>query len=87
MVAAAAWENSIALIVGALIGWVASMVVKGSGSGVFADILYGIAGALLAGWILGLLGLSAGGILGGLITSVIGAIVVILVIRVVRRAV
>jgi len=76
----------IALVIGAVVGWLASLIVKGSGSGLFADILFGIGGAILAGWVLPLLGVSLGGAIGGLIASVLGAVVLILIVRAVRRA-
>ena len=44
------------LIVGAIAGWLAGMVVKGGGFGLIGDIIVGIVGGLIAGWLLPLLG-------------------------------
>jgi uncharacterized membrane protein YeaQ/YmgE (transglycosylase-associated protein family) len=73
------------LIVGGIAGWLAGQVMKGSGYGLLGDIVIGIIGGLIGGWLFGLLGIGAGGLIGSLITSVIGAIVLIYVIRLFRR--
>ena len=44
------------LIVGAIAGWLAGMVVKGGGFGLIGDIIVGIIGAVIAGWLLPLIG-------------------------------
>ena len=41
------------LIVGAVVGWVASMVVKGKGSGLIGNMVIGVVGALIGGWLAG----------------------------------
>lgn len=77
----------ITIVIGAVVGWVASMIVKGGGSGLLGDILFGIGGSILAGWVLPLLGVSFGGsMLGGFIAAVIGAVVLILLVRFLRRS-
>ncbi|MGZ7080326.1 MAG: GlsB/YeaQ/YmgE family stress response membrane protein [Thermoanaerobaculia bacterium] len=43
-------------------------------------------GALLGGWLFGILGISAGGLVGALITALVGAIVLIFLLRLIRRA-
>ena len=52
------------IVVGAVVGWLASLIVKGSGSGFWTDVLIGIGGSILAGWVLPLLGLQLGGAVG-----------------------
>ena len=47
------------LIVGAIAGWLAGMVVKGGGFGLIGDIIVGIIGAVIAGWLLPQLGMGA----------------------------
>ncbi|WP_417724350.1 GlsB/YeaQ/YmgE family stress response membrane protein [Salipiger sp.] len=74
----------IVVVVGAVIGWVASLIVKGTGSGLLADVLYGVGGAFLAGYLLPLLGLPLGTI-GSIIAAVVGAILLILIVRLVRK--
>ena len=48
------------LIVGAIAGWLAGMVVKGGGFGLIGDIIVGIVGAVIAGWLLPQLGIVIG---------------------------
>lgn len=76
------------LIVGAIAGWLAGVVVKGGGFGLIGDIIVGIVGGLLAGWLSAhVLNISVGsGIIGQIITSAIGAIILLLIIRLVKRA-
>ena len=75
------------VIVGAVAGWLAGMVVKGGGFGLVGDIVLGIIGAVVAGWLFPYLGLSlGGGILGVIIAAAIGAVIVLLIVRFVRRA-
>ena len=49
------------LIVGAIAGWLAGMVVKGGGFGLIGDIIVGIVGGLIAGWLLPRIGIVIGG--------------------------
>jgi uncharacterized membrane protein YeaQ/YmgE (transglycosylase-associated protein family) len=75
------------LIVGAIAGWLAGMVVKGGGFGLIGDIVVGIVGALIAGWLLPQLGIViGGGIVGAVIDAFIGAVILLIVLRLIKRA-
>jgi uncharacterized membrane protein YeaQ/YmgE (transglycosylase-associated protein family) len=74
------------LLVGLIAGWLAGTLVKGSGFGVLGDIIVGIIGALLGGFLFGVLGISAGGTLGTIIMATVGAVVLIFILRLIRRA-
>ncbi|WP_211460499.1 GlsB/YeaQ/YmgE family stress response membrane protein [Collimonas silvisoli] len=75
------------LIVGAIAGWLAGVVVKGGGFGVLVDIIVGIAGAFIGGWLAGVVGIHVGsGIIGSIITATVGAIILLFVLRLVKRA-
>ena len=75
------------LIIGAVAGWLAGLIVQGFGFGLIGNIVVGIVGALIAGWLLPRVGLAfGGGILAAIIHAVIGAVILLLIIRVVRRA-
>ena len=74
------------LLIGLIAGWLAGVVMKGSGFGVLGDNLVGIIGAVVGGWLFSALGLSAYGTGGALIVSFIGAVVLLGLIRVVKRA-
>lgn len=75
------------LIVGLVAGVLASMVV-GGGYGILGDIVVGIIGAFVGGWLFRQLGWHApfGGLVGTIFVALIGAIVLLLVLRLIRRA-
>ena len=63
------------LIVGAVAGWLAGMVVKGGSYGLIGNIVVGIVGGLIAGWLLPRVGVAiGGGVIGAIINAFIGAI-------------
>jgi uncharacterized membrane protein YeaQ/YmgE (transglycosylase-associated protein family) len=75
------------IIVGAVAGWLAGLVVRGFGFGLVGNIIVGILGAILGGWLLGMAGFSFGaGILGSIVTAFIGAVVLLLIVRLIKRA-
>jgi len=75
------------IIVGAVAGWLAGLVVRGFGVGLFGNIVVGILGAVLGGWLFGAIGFSFfPGILNAILTAFIGAVILLLIIRVVKRA-
>jgi uncharacterized membrane protein YeaQ/YmgE (transglycosylase-associated protein family) len=73
------------LIVGIVAGWLAGFLVSGGGFGLIGDLIVGVLGALIGDWALPRLGLATGdGIAGALINATIGAILLLLVIRLIR---
>ena len=74
------------LVIGGVAGWLAGVIVRGGGSDVITNIVVGIVGALIGGWLLGVLGVFVGGgIVGSIISATIGAVALLLILRVVRR--
>jgi uncharacterized membrane protein YeaQ/YmgE (transglycosylase-associated protein family) len=74
------------LIVGGIAGWLASMIMRTDGQqGIFLNIIVGIIGGFLGGWLLPLIGLNFGGWIGFLITALIGAIVLLAIVNMFRR--
>lgn len=73
------------LIIGAVAGWLAGLIVKGSGSGLILNIVIGIVGSLLGGWIFGLLGIASVSIWGRLVAALVGAIVLLLIVGLFQR--
>jgi Predicted membrane protein len=70
------------LIIGAIAGWLAGVLVKGGGFGLIVDIIVGIVGAFIGGWLAGVLHISlGGGWIGSIITAVIGAVILLFLIR------
>lgn len=75
------------ILIGLVAGWLAGQVMRGGGYGVLGDIIVGVIGALLGGWLFGKLGIfPGGGLLGSLIVAFIGACILILLLRLIRRA-
>jgi uncharacterized membrane protein YeaQ/YmgE (transglycosylase-associated protein family) len=74
------------ILLGILAGFIASKLVSGSGQGLLMDLVIGIVGSVLGGWIFTLLGLAAYGLIGQLIMAVIGAVVLLLIVRAIRKA-
>jgi uncharacterized membrane protein YeaQ/YmgE (transglycosylase-associated protein family) len=74
------------IIVGAIAGWLAGMVVKGGGFGLIGDIVVGIVGAVIAGWLLPQLGILIGsGFVAAVIDAFIGAVILLVIIKLVKR--
>ncbi|MBI0326024.1 GlsB/YeaQ/YmgE family stress response membrane protein [Burkholderia plantarii] len=75
------------LIIGAIAGWLAGLLVKGGGFGLIVDIIVGIVGAIIGGWLAGALGITIGsGFFASIIVAVIGAVILLFIIRLFRRA-
>ncbi len=74
------------LIVGAVAGWLAGLLVKGYGFGLVGNIVVGIVGALIAGWLFPALGFHIGtGIFSAIIHSTIGAVILLVLLRLVKQ--
>jgi uncharacterized membrane protein YeaQ/YmgE (transglycosylase-associated protein family) len=74
------------LLIGAIAGWIAGQVVRGGGFGLVGDIVVGIIGAFVAGLLLPRLGLGLTGIVGSIVFAAIGAIILLVVVRLLKRA-
>lgn len=77
------------VIVGAIAGWLASIVMKtNKQQGLLMDIVVGIIGSVIGGWVLSLVGigdLSIGLGIGNIITAFVGAVILLGVLRIIRR--
>ena len=76
-----------ALIIGALAGWLAGLIVRGAGFGLIGNIIIGMIGALFAGWLLPQLHVEvAAGTIGQIVDATIGAVIILVILSLVRRA-
>jgi uncharacterized membrane protein YeaQ/YmgE (transglycosylase-associated protein family) len=76
-----------ALVIGAIAGWLAGLIVRGAGFGLIANIVIGIIGALVASWVLPQLHIQlASGTLGAIIDATIGAVIILVILSLVKRA-
>ena len=72
----------VTLIVGAIVGWLASIIMKTNAQmGAIANIVVGIVGSALGFWLAGLLGLSTGGPIVGWIIAILGAALLIFILK------
>ena len=69
------------IIVGLIAGWAAGKIMKGGGYGVLADIVLGILGAIVGGWVVGLLGIGGGGLIWSILVAILGAVILIWITR------
>ena len=75
------------LVIGAIAGWLAGTFVKGGGFGLLGDIVVGIIGAFIGGWLAGVLHIHVGtGWVSAIVTAAVGAAVLLIILRLVRRA-
>lgn len=75
------------LVVGAIAGWLAGQIVKGHGFGLVGNIVVGIVGAVLAGFLLPRLGFAiGGGFVAAIINALIGAVILLVLIGLFKRA-
>ena len=75
------------IVVGLVAGLLASLVMGGTGYGIIGDIIIGIVGAFVGGWIFRQLGATApfGGLAGVIFVAFIGAVVLLFILRLIRR--
>lgn len=74
------------ILIGGISGWLAGNVRRGHGFGLLGNIVVGVFGSIVGGYLFGLLGISAGGIIGSLITATVGAIALLALISLVKKA-
>ena len=72
------------LIIGALAGWLAGIVMRGDGFGLFGNMGVGIVGAFVGGFLFNLVGLDAIGFIGSLISATVGAIFLLWVVGLIK---
>ncbi|VVE25539.1 membrane protein [Pandoraea eparura] len=75
------------LVIGAVAGWLAGIVVKGGGFGLIIDIIVGIAGSFIGGWLARAVGLPFGNsMIGSIAIAAVGAVILLFVIRLLKRS-
>jgi uncharacterized membrane protein YeaQ/YmgE (transglycosylase-associated protein family) len=80
----------VALVIGAIAGWLAGVIVEGGGFGLLGNMLLGIVGAFIAALLFPRLGLGltlGGGVVGAIVASTLGAVVLLLIVNLIQRLV
>lgn len=76
------------LLIGGIAGWLAGVVVRGFGFGILGNIVVGIVGAFLGSWLFPRLGVNlnfGGGMIGSILFAFVGAVILLLLIRLIKR--
>jgi len=73
------------LVIGVAAGFLAGKIMRGAGFGLVGDLIVGVIGSFIGAWVFGLLGIEAGGILGLLVASVVGAVLLLYVLRLFKK--
>lgn len=73
------------LLIGLAAGWLAGQMMKGGSSGLLSDLIVGVIGAMLGGFLFDLLGVHFAGIMGSLLTATIGAMLLIWLLRKIKK--
>ena len=72
----------VTIVIGGIIGWLASIVMKTNAQmGIIANVLVGIVGSVLGSWLAGLLGVAATSAVVGYIISIVGAVILIAILK------
>ena len=75
------------VLIGAIAGWLAGLIMKGRGLGFIVNAMLGIAGAFVGYYLLGLINFSFGhGLIGAILTSTTGAVVLLFIVGVLRKS-
>ena len=75
------------LLIGAAAGWIAGQVMKGRGFGALGNIILGCIGAVVGGFVFGLLGISSGdSLIGSLITALVGAVILLFIVGLIKKS-
>jgi uncharacterized membrane protein YeaQ/YmgE (transglycosylase-associated protein family) len=75
----------IILVVGLIAGWLAGLIVQGTGFGLLGDLIIGVGGAFIGSWLFPQLGIRFGaGIISAIISATLGAVILLIIVRLVR---
>jgi len=73
------------IVIGLIAGWLAGVLVRGGGFGILGDIVVGVLGAVIGGYVFGRFAIGGSGILGEILIATAGAVLLIFLLRLIRR--
>ncbi len=74
------------VFVGLIAGWATGKIMRGFGYGPLMDIVIGILGGVIGGWVLSLLGFyTSGGLIARILVAILGAVLLVTFVRMLRR--
>ncbi len=74
------------LLIGLLAGWLAGLIMRGGGLGLLGNMVVGVIGAFLGGFLFDALRITVGGFIGSLLTATVGAVVLLFIIGLIKKA-
>ena len=74
------------LLIGAVAGWLAGLIMKGRGFGIFGNMIVGIIGGFIGGFLFGVLGFTSTSLIGSLVTALVGAIVLLFIVGLIKKS-
>ena len=74
------------IVIGAVAGWLAGVIMKGGGFGLLGNIVVGIIGGVGGGFLFRLLAIAAGGLIGSIVTATVGAVVLLFLVGLFKKA-
>ncbi|MCE2970883.1 MAG: GlsB/YeaQ/YmgE family stress response membrane protein [Burkholderiales bacterium] len=74
------------IVIGIIAGWLGGKLMRGGGFGLLGNLVVGVVGAVVGGWVFGLLGISAGGWIGSIVMATVGAVVLLFIIGLIKKA-
>lgn len=73
------------LLIGGVAGWLAGKLMKGGGFGVMGNIVVGVIGAFIGGFVFGAVGIRADGIIGSIVIATVGAGILLFVVGLIKK--
>jgi uncharacterized membrane protein YeaQ/YmgE (transglycosylase-associated protein family) len=73
------------IVIGILAGFLAGKIMRGRGYGIIVDLLLGIVGSYIGGWLFTRLGIASGGLVGQLLMALVGALLLLFIVRLIKR--
>jgi uncharacterized membrane protein YeaQ/YmgE (transglycosylase-associated protein family) len=73
------------VVIGAVAGWLAGVIMKGGGFGLLGNIVVGIIGGVVGGFLFRLLAIAAGGLIGSIVTATVGAVVLLFLVGLFKK--
>jgi uncharacterized membrane protein YeaQ/YmgE (transglycosylase-associated protein family) len=76
----------VSILIGAIAGWLAGLIMKGKGQGLLVNIIVGIVGGVLGSWLFGILGVQMGaGMISAIISATIGAVLLLFIVGLIKK--
>ena len=74
------------LALGAFTGWIAGLIMKGGGFGLIVNIIVGIVGAMIGGWVFSFIDSESTSLIGSMYTAVVGAVILLVIIGLFKKS-